>query len=336
MMNETIIATTYAPVFIPTLNRAEHFIKLIESLEKCTWSEKTEVYVSLDYPPSEKYKDGHKQIDTFLSVKEKANSFKQLHVFRQTHNLGILGNLSFLKKYMYQYDRFIFSEDDNVFSPNFLVYINKGLEKYKDDPSVFSINGYTLPYEYKFGDNNYFKFNNDFSAWGYGVFKSKWEQLDTFCNSDGFRKSLSLANIIKFKQHGYNHLRDYLYYCFIGDTKKISRADVVISCYMIVNDFFVVCPKTSTVRNEGWDNSGNSAFNQLFSKEEFEKYSQRHMSQKIDEDIDFHFKGNPDNYFKYNNKLAVKESSSRVSAWKFYRLIMSICWSRICRLFNKV
>jgi hypothetical protein len=233
---------------------------------------------------------------------------------------------------MFQYERFILSEDDNVFSPNFLVFINRGLEKYKDDPSVFSINGYTLPYNYKFGDNNYFKFNNDFSAWGFGAFSDRWNQMELFCKSGGFKSSFSLKNILKFKKHGYKHLWEYLYYSHAHDPQKINSVDVVVSCYIILNDFAVICPQISTVRNEGWDNSGNSSFNQLFTQEKFEKYSSRHMNQRIDENVDFQFNGNPNNFFEYNNKLAVKESSSRMSACKFVSLMLSICWSQIIKI----
>ena len=55
----------YAPVIILTLNRFEKFKKCLESLEACTGADKTDVYVSLDYPPSEKYVEGWKKIDSY-------------------------------------------------------------------------------------------------------------------------------------------------------------------------------------------------------------------------------------------------------------------------------
>lgn len=48
----------YAPIIIPTLNRNEHFRKCLESLEKCSGAENSEVFVALDFPPSDKYIDG--------------------------------------------------------------------------------------------------------------------------------------------------------------------------------------------------------------------------------------------------------------------------------------
>ena len=79
----------YAPVIIPTLNRFDHFKRCLESLEKCTGAEHTDVYVALDYPPSEKYIDGWKKIGAYLVEKEKNNSFANLCVTRRERNYGV-------------------------------------------------------------------------------------------------------------------------------------------------------------------------------------------------------------------------------------------------------
>lgn len=59
----------YAPVIIPTLCRDVHFKRCLESLEKCTAAEYTDVYVGLDYPAIEKHVEGWKKIDGYLNPK---------------------------------------------------------------------------------------------------------------------------------------------------------------------------------------------------------------------------------------------------------------------------
>ena len=150
----------YAPVIIPTLNRYEHFKRCLESLEECTGAKMTNVYVALDFPPSEKYIEGWKKIDAYLVEKEQSNGFNKLFIIRREQNCGIghdKSNFSLLRSYvMSLYDRYIVTEDDNVFSPNFLDYINKGLELYKDDMRVLQVCAYNyqieFPSSYK---NNY-------------------------------------------------------------------------------------------------------------------------------------------------------------------------------------
>jgi hypothetical protein len=53
-------------VIIPTLNKYEHFKHCIELLDRCTWADKTDVYVGLDYLPVDKYFEGWRRIDEYL------------------------------------------------------------------------------------------------------------------------------------------------------------------------------------------------------------------------------------------------------------------------------
>ena len=191
-MKENIIVNNLAPVIIPTLCRYDHFKRLMESLNKCTWADKTDVYIGLDYPAKEEHRDGWMKIKRFLC--EERFCFKKIVVFEREYNYGVKGennNISALIKYVSTYyDRWIFSEDDNVFSPNFLVYINKGLEKFKNDKSVFAINGYRHFYNVKFKENTFFRQNIDFSAWGYGIWKDRYEQMTHNMTREYLRKCL--------------------------------------------------------------------------------------------------------------------------------------------------
>ncbi len=52
----------YAPVAIPTLNRIDHLKRCISSLAKNEYAKYTNIYISVDYPPNEKYLDGYNEI----------------------------------------------------------------------------------------------------------------------------------------------------------------------------------------------------------------------------------------------------------------------------------
>ena len=174
----------YAPVIIPTLCRFEHFRDCLESLSKCTWAEKTDVYIGLDYPAKETHWDGYKKIKEYLKKDKTFWGFNSLFVVEREHNYGFgpQGNArTLIKEVLKKYDRIIVSEDDNIFSPNFLVFMNRGLEKFKDDESVLALNGYRHYYSIKYHDNTFFRQNVDFSAWGYGIWK---DRLDSIYNKE--------------------------------------------------------------------------------------------------------------------------------------------------------
>ena len=55
-----------APVIIPTLNRAEHFVRCIESLKKCKYAERTEIFISVDFPFLKRHEEGYDKIKKYL------------------------------------------------------------------------------------------------------------------------------------------------------------------------------------------------------------------------------------------------------------------------------
>lgn len=307
---------TYAPVIIPTLNRFEHFRHCLDSLEKCSWAEYTDVYIGLDYPPSDKYVEGWRKIDAYLHEKEKANAFHILKVFRRKENCGIglnKSNLGLLGDYVRErYDRYIMSEDDNVFSPNFLEYVNKGLERYKDDPSVFAIVGYAHPYRFKHTDNNHYRHNTDMSAWGFGVFVDRYMECLRYMRNGGVRQNLSLSTLMRFRGHGLLRLFDFIHYAY--HKGRYSVTDGAISVYLIMNDKYVITPTISKVRNIGWDDQGRSFQNGMTG---YETIAERHNSQPIDTAEHFEYEGDDTTFMDYNNHIAAIESDGYMSFWQF-------------------
>ena len=164
---------SFAPVLIPTLNRYEHLRRCIESLAKCTHAKETELIIGLDYPPSEKYEGGWKMIREYLPT---INGFRKVTILNRNKNLGAVANMNALIDFACKTNEsYIFTEDDNEFSPNFLEYINKGLERYKDDTNVFSISGYNFPISMEGYEKNVYG-TYHFSAWGCGFWRDK--QID--------------------------------------------------------------------------------------------------------------------------------------------------------------
>lgn len=290
----------YAPVIIPTLNRYDHFQKCLESLEQCVDADKTTVYIGLDYPPSEKYVDGWKRIDSYLKEKEEHHLFRELIVIRREVNCGILGEKSNGRLLHNQlkkegYDRCIFSEDDNLFAPNFLVYMNKGLDIFYGDDDVLCICGYTHPYSLKFKDNTFFFHNVYCSAWGVGEWIHKVDEYRRWTDPKKFRDSFSLSNLMKIFKVGRRKVLIYLNLC--KNYEPVPMTDYNMGVYAALNDKNVVCPKISLVRNIGCDGTG------LSFHEVDREYTERMNSQPISCDTNFDFVGTGFEYYKDNRKV---------------------------------
>lgn len=239
-----------APVIIPTLCRFEHFKRCVESLSRCTDADKTELYIGLDYPSKESHWKGYNQIKDYINT---ITGFKEVVVIRHEKNVGSAGNTRALKELIKnKYDRYIYSDDDEEFSPNFLQYINTCLNKYRDDENVMAICSYNIP----LSDNEMLLSRYEKNAYpmhGYnahavGLWFNKRPQGIT---KDQLLKSFKLA----YKAIWCNHAFAVRNAMLLRD-KASQLPDVGRELFCVYNKKYCIFPTISKVRNWGFDGSG--------------------------------------------------------------------------------
>lgn len=250
-----------APILIPTLCRDIHFIRLIESLKLNTWAKYTDVFIGLDYPPSEKYMEGYRRICEYLEGD--FCQFKSFNVIRRHKNYGSRENMEDLKSLVFKtYDRFIRTDDDAEFSPNFLEYMNKCLDEYEDDPNVIAVTGYSYPIEWNVSGNaTIFKENFICPMWGTGFWRDKYikvynyivkekrlgQEIDNVISSGVIDNMLDVAKC------------EFVNLCMSPDyenTLASQMSDISIRMYTAIHDKYIIKPTVSKVRNWGFDGTG--------------------------------------------------------------------------------
>lgn len=268
-----------APIVIPTLHRFEHLRKCISSLANCALAEATDIFISIDCPPSEKYEEGHRRILAYL--KDGIDGFRSVTVFHHEKNLGAVANCAFLKEQAFAIsDKLIFTEDDNYFSPNFLVFMNQALDLFQNDDKVSSVSGYSSEefIALKLQANTIKSYNS--SSWGIGLWRDKERQFEAVGRDYYEHILLNWPRSMKVFRHfpiALDNLINMFYAgADYGDTRR--------SCRNIIEDTFQICPKLSLVKNLGHDGSGihgGTIFDDPFAK------------QTIDEASTFEFIGPP-------------------------------------------
>lgn len=253
----------FAPVLIPTLNRYVHFKNCVESLATCKFADQTDLYIALDYPLNESHWEGYEKISGYL---DEIKGFKSVNIFRREENFGVRKNLNAARNEIFKiHEKIIMTEDDNVFAPDFLSFINEGLEVYKDRKDIFSINGYQYPLKMP---RNYYKdiyISQGFNAWGYGIWKDRWEKVNwDITNLKLFIQDKEQLRVLNNKNH-------------VSSLKKIIRTgqitgDVFIGYHLFVNNMYSVFPSITRVKNNGFDGSGihggnNSALRKKYSNQ---------------------------------------------------------------------
>ena len=247
--------TNFSPILIPTLNRFNHFRNCVESLAICTHAKQTDLFIALDYPSKESQIEGYEKIKKYIPTIE---GFKKIHIIKREKNWGVPENAyDAIDTIFQQYDRIIISEDDNVFSPNFLDYINKGLTLFESNPKVSSICGYKFPFEGPESFQHSYMYSKSFSGWGYGFWRKKYTDKIWLENKD---KSLSdVRKYIKNPINAYK-IKDIPYALLEGlmhiVKTKTFTADRMHCFYNIHNKTYSVFPMISLVRNTGHDGTG--------------------------------------------------------------------------------
>lgn len=331
----------YAPIIIPTLNRASHLERCLESLKNNIGAEHTDIYISVDYPPAQKYMEGYQEVKKLLETKD-LSCFKNAYIFFHEENLGPVGNSNFLKQKVENdgYDRYIYTEDDNEFSPNFLQYMNGGLEKFKDNENVIAVCGAKdTNWETK-GKN--FLFCKLLAAYGVGEWINKCRNVQikgrevivpnrVYGPKTMFR--LLKNNACLFNLYVMRILcEDKGFYW--PKENELRWCDSTYSIYMHLSDAVCIAPYIAKSRTWGNDGSGVNMKKQDINPEEEWKLDNQKVFEydKID-DICFY----KENYSLGNKYLSKEQGVNTIKAIFCY-LILVVCGGnrfKTIRILNK-
>ena len=318
----------YAPVIILVLDRFNHFKACFESLEKCVFAEHTDVYIALDYPPSDKYRAGWLQVCDYLEKKVEHNIFKKLIIVKRDRNFGVRfpgGNFSsIISDLQHKYETYIILEDDNILSPNFLVYVNKGLEKFRDDNRISLVCGYNYPMEFPESYKNNFYISKHLSSWGYGTWFSKEEVIKKYYNLDFLKNLLkdkkSFEKLIRYKPS--------TVYSIINMIKNNTiYGDSAIGSFLCLEDKYCLFPTISKVKNIGADGTGVNA------KSKAEAQHNYYLNQTVDNSLDFEFS---DDILTCEPEMLIRYSSPQPIFKKFYKGLVGRIDLFLFRHFNFV
>ncbi|MDO4802728.1 MAG: glycosyltransferase [Prevotellaceae bacterium] len=168
----------YAPIVLFAFNRPDRLKATIETLLKNEEAKGSELFVFVDGARMDK--EGEKEkVDEVQGIVKEIDGFKSVHYWFSDVNKG-LGNsvIAGVSEVINKYGMAIILEDDLVLTPNFLAYMNQGLERYKDNERVFSICGYSNRVERpkNYQADTYFCSRS--SSWGWGTWADRWNSVD--------------------------------------------------------------------------------------------------------------------------------------------------------------
>ena len=260
-----------APICIFTYKRLNTTKLTIDALKKNHLAKESCVYIFSDGPKSQEDTAQIEQVRTYLDT---VDGFKEIKIIKKEKNSGLSKSIiTGVSEIMNQFGKAIVVEDDIYTSPNFLDFINQGLDKYQDNPHIFNISGYTFPIKYPPQYDYDVYFAQRASCWGWGSWKDRWSNIDwEIKDYESFRKDSQLKHQIK--QGGsdmYRLVRRQM-------EGKIDSWDTVWTYNQFRFKQYAIFPTVSKVQNIGFgddathtkfynrfqttlDNSNQTAFN---------------------------------------------------------------------------
>ncbi len=298
-----------APVIIITLCRYEHFVRCVESLKRNSLACQTDLYIGLDYPLYEKHVKGYIQIKEYLSG---LSGFNNIYVIEQKRNVGPKNNSQAVKSIVREkYTKYIFSEDDNEFSVNYLEYMNYMLNKFANNPDVVAVSGYMYPIDLQKLEKNSFMLRTYYAAFGYGIWIDKEQRLRREISMEHFKEYYfnrkKMRCLGKESRNQYcNFVKGMLGYIpELVKNNEVQLLDLSYGIYMFFNDLKMVFPVVTKVKNWGYDGSGVHchAIESRINGKTYRTYD--FSSQALDVESSYQDKGTANDYdlLEVNSKL---------------------------------
>ena len=241
-----------ATVLLFTYDRLDHTTKTISALQGNVLAKETDLIIFSDGFKGENDQERVLELRKHLKT---IDGFKSVYVRMAESNKGLAKSIvDGVNSVLNDYSKVIVLEDDLITTPDFLTYMNDGLDWYSDDNRIWSISGYTP----ELGLNDlkedvYLSLRA--SSWGWATWKNRWDLIDWDI------KDFEKINSNKYIQEEFNRGGGDL---FISLKKQIKFGGNSWAIKWVYNQFingtYTVYPKHSKIENIGMDNSGIHGF----------------------------------------------------------------------------
>ncbi len=238
----------YAPIVLFVFDRPMHAMAVIRALAMSDLAQYSDLIVYSDYS---KEQTRYRKIKVLRKYLKSVNQFKSIKIIERSENFGLSKSLiSGIDEVLEQYEKVIVLEDDLIPSRFFLEYMNEGLDKYKNDPSVACIHGYVYPVK---GELPTAFFLRGADCWGWGTWRASWKLL----NQDGSALYKNLRDKKLLKEFNFNNTYPYSSMLLKQSKGKVDSWAIRWYASAFLNNKKTLYPGKSLIKNIGMDSSGS-------------------------------------------------------------------------------
>lgn len=165
-----------APIILFAFKRPRELAKVVNALQNNSLISSSELYIFIDGPRNAL---DLPKVQEVRNICDNISGFKKIHRIYHENNQGCANSIiSGISQVFKEHEAAIILEDDILISTNFLAYMNQCLTSFKNSNCIFSISGFSLPFQ---TPKEYHKDIYCFPrtcSWGWGTWRSRWESVD--------------------------------------------------------------------------------------------------------------------------------------------------------------
>lgn len=241
-----------APIVLFVYNRLDHTKQTINMLKKNVLANDSQLYIYSDGPKN--YKD-EVSIISLRDYLKTIEGFKHVTIIERNKNYGLAKNIiEGVSDIINEYGKVIVLEDDLITSKYFLDYMNKCLNLYQDNKTIYSITGFNfstsfMTYPSKYNEDVFLNIRP--MSWSWGTWKDRWESVDWTVND--YKQFMNDATQQKAFNKGGTDLVRMLKNQMNG---KINSWYIRWTYNAYKQKKFTIYPKIAYVNNIGHDSTG--------------------------------------------------------------------------------
>ncbi len=165
-----------APIVLFGFRRPYELTLTLDALKANYLAADSDLYVFVDYP--KKAEDLSKVMEV-RKILDELTGFRSVYRDYAESSIGCASSI--IRGISYVLERHpsaIIVEDDLITSPNFLDFMNQCLYQYANNRKVYSVAGYTFPFERPAGYPADAYFIHRHSPWGWATWADRWQAID--------------------------------------------------------------------------------------------------------------------------------------------------------------
>jgi hypothetical protein len=238
-----------APIALFVYNRPEHTRRTVEFLRANELAQQSDLFVFADGAKNQSAAPAVEAVRKYIRT---IDGFKSFTIIERERNLGLANSvINGVTQLCQEFGRAVAVEDDLLTAPDFLTFMNRALERYADEPRIFSVSGFNFavdaPDFYPY--DAFCSYRT--SSWGWGTWKNRWEKARwSVPDYPHFRSDKSLQ--LLFNRGG----DDLSRILALQMARRIDSWSIIWDYVHFQHDAVSLLSTISKVYNIGFDGSG--------------------------------------------------------------------------------